>query len=176
MPDAIAETAFGVCELWLNRCLTGLEACPGLAPITDSYVAAGAIAWDSCCGLLVAAPERIYRTADFPIEGTTDYVCESSFLTVDVLVLLLRCVPVIDDRGKAPASAVMNEAYRAVIQDAAIIWNEMVGELPEGWSRANVDQAFVGAAGGCVGVETRMTIGLGQSYWCPPCLNPLGSG
>src|SRR6188472_1455578 len=102
MPDVIAETAFSVCELWLNRCLTGLEACEGIAPITASYVAAGAVAWDSCCGLLVAAPERVYRSAAFPIEGTTDYVCEPSFLVVDVIVLLLRCVPVVDDRGTAP--------------------------------------------------------------------------
>ena len=67
----------------------------------------------------------------------------------------------------------LSEAYQALLQDAAIIWNEMTGELPEGWDRANIDQAFVGAAGGCVGVETRMAVGLGQSYWCPPCINPL---
>jgi hypothetical protein len=56
-----------------------------------------------------------------------------------------------------------------MLTDAAIIWNEMAGELPEGWQRANLDQTYTGAAGGCIAVETRMQVGLAQSYWCPDC-------
>jgi len=166
--DVIAVTAYDVCELWLDRTRTALEDC-GAEPITASYVALGMVAWDSCCGLLVAAPERVYRTAAFPVEGTTDYVCESAFLAIDLVVLLLRCVPVINDRGVAPAPAAMDAAHAAILTDAAVIWNEMVGELPEGWERAAVDQTFSGAQGGCLAVETRMTIGLPQSLWCPQC-------
>lgn len=166
MPDVVATTALDVCELWLSRTKEALEAC-GSEPIDASYVAAGLIAWDTCCGLLVAAPERVYRSAEFPIEGTTDYVCESSFLVVDVLVLLLRCVPTINERGQPPAPATLSAAYENVLRDAAVIWNTVVGELPEGWQRATVDQGFVGAQGGCVGVETRLSVGLAQSVWCP---------
>lgn len=168
-PDVIAATAIDVCELWLSRCLEALAACEDSEPITVSYVAAGAIAWDSCCGLLVAAPERVYRSATFPIEGTTDYVCDDALIVVDVVLLLLRCVPAVDDRGKVPSPAALGPAYSKVISDAAVIWNAVVGELPEGWERANVDQMFVGAQGGCIGVETRFTIGLPQSVWCPGC-------
>ena len=173
MSDVIAKTAVDVCELWLSRVQTALTEC-GAEPITVSYVAAGQVAWDSCCGLLVAAPERVYRSATFPIEGTTDYVCESSMLVVDVVVLLLRCVPTVDDRGNFPSSAALSAAYEAVLADAAVIWNVVVGDLPDGWERANVDQGFVGAAGGCVGVETRLSVGLAQSEWCPECpeVNP----
>lgn len=168
MSDLIATTPYAVCEVYLDRALSALAACQR-EPITASYVAAGAVAWDSCCGVLVAAPERVYRSASFPGEGTTDYVCESSFLVVDLVVLLLRCVPVIDDRGNAPTAKAMGAAYENALTDAAIIWNEMVGELPEGWQRANVDQTFVGAIGGCIGIETRMQVGLAQSVWCPDC-------
>lgn len=169
MPDVLAASTADVCELWLSRCLTALQACPDSKPITASYVAAGSIAWDSCCGLLVAAPERVYRTSTFPIEGSTDYVCEAYLTVVDVVILLLRCVSTLDDRGKAPTPAIMNAEFHDVMTDAAVIWNAVNGELPEGWERANVDQAFVGAAGGCVGVETRLTIGLPQGEFCPDC-------
>lgn len=169
MPDVVATTSAAVCELWLTRVHDALKACPTSAPIDSAFVAAGAIAWDSCCGFLVAAPERVYRSADFPIEGTTDYVCETSMIVVDIVVLLLRCVPVVDDRGVPPTPAALSVAYDAILTDAAVIWNTVVGELPEGWERSGVDQAFVGAEGGCVGIETRMTIGLSQDAWCPEC-------
>lgn len=168
MADVIAVSPVDVCELWLSRAFSALEAC-GAEPIDTAYVAAGAIAWDTCCGLLVVAPERTYRSAQFPIEGTTDYVCESAFLVVDVVILLLRCVPTLDDRGNPPPVPKLSAAYGSVLNDAAILWNVAAGELPEGWQRANVDQTYVGAQGGCVGVETRMSIGLAQSLWCPTC-------
>lgn len=168
MPDAIAVSAVDVCELWLTRVRDALEAC-GAEPIDTSYVAAGAIAWDTCCGLLVAAPERTFRSAQFPIEGTTDYECETAMIVVSIVILLLRCVPTIDDRGKPPPVPQLSAAYQSILNDAAIIWNAVTSELPEGWQRANVDQGYVGAEGGCVGVETRLSIGLAQDAWCPIC-------
>ena len=171
MSDVIANTAEDVCELWLSRVQTALQEC-GAEPITVSYVAAGLIAWDSCCGLLVVGPERVYRSATFPIEGTTDYVCEDGFIVVDLVVLLLRCVPTINDQGKAPPVKALSAAYASVLNDAAVIWNVAVGELPEGWQRSGVDQTFVGAQGGCIGVETRLSVGLAQHNWCPECVTP----
>lgn len=163
--DVLARTAVDVCELWLSRSLTALEDA-GAEEIAVSYVAAGAISWDSCCGVLVAAPERIYRAASFPSEGTDEYECETFQLVVDVVLLLLRCVPTIDNAGRAPSPAAISAAYDDVLSDAAVIWNTVNGPLPEGWLRANVDQAFIGAEGGCIGVETRLTIGLPQDAWC----------
>lgn len=168
MPDVVAVSAVDVCELWLSRAREALAAC-GAEPIDTSYVAAGMIAWDTCCGLLVAAPERTFRSAQFPIEGTTDYQCETSLIVVEVVLLLLRCVPTVDDRGNPPAVATLSGAYENILNDAAIIWNVVTGELPEGWQRANVSQTYVGANGGCVGVETRLLVGLGQDAWCPTC-------
>lgn len=159
-------SAVEVCELWRARCLAALEAC-GTAPITMTYTAAGIITWDDCCGLLVAAPERVYRTVDFPVEGQSNDPCETGELAVDVIVVLMRCVPSVDDRGLAPKTPDLAAAYKAVIDDAATIWNAVTGPLPDGWQRASVAQQFVGDNGGCVGVETRFTIGLDQEGWCP---------
>ena len=169
MSDVIVKTAEDVCELWLSRVKAALEACPESDPIDASYVAAGLIAWDSCCGLLVVGPERVYRSAAFPVEGTTDYVCETGFIVVDIVVLLLRCVPTLNDRGQAPPPTALSAAHSKVLRDAAIIWNTVVDELPEGWQRSTVDQGFVGASGGCIGIETRLSVGLAQSVWCPEC-------
>lgn len=167
MPDLTAATAAGVCGVLLEMTSEALEDC-GAEPF-EQYVAAGAIAWDDCCGLLVAAPERVYRAGIFPEEGTVDINCETGDLVVDVLVLLLRCVPVIDDQGNPPTVAELDAAYQLILRDAAVVWNAVVGELPEGWVRAGVNQAFLGAEGGCIGIETRVTIGLAQSVWCPDC-------
>jgi hypothetical protein len=166
--DLIATTPAAVCELWLTRVRDALVACSS-APIRDSYVAAGTIAWDDCCGVLVVGPERIYRSATFPIEGQTDDQCEFGFLVVDLVVLLMRCVPTIDDRGNPPTPAVMDAAYKAVMFDGAVIWNTVTDSLPQGWERANVDQTYIGASGGCIAIETRMSIGLPQAEWCPEC-------
>ena len=169
MSDVIAVSAADICEVWLSRAVEALREC-GAEPIDTSYVAAGVIAWDTCCGLLVAAPERTYRSATFPIVGTNEFECETGFIVVDIVLLLLRCVPTIDDRGNPPSVASLSAAYGSVLNDAAIIWNVVLGELPEGWQRAGVDQGYVGAQGGCVGVETRLSIGLSQELWCPICL------
>jgi hypothetical protein len=76
----------------------------------------------------------------------------------------------VNDRGQSPTAQALTAAHQSVLNDAAVIWNVAVGELPEGWQRANVDQTFVGAQGGCIGVETRLSIGLAQSVWCPTCV------
>jgi hypothetical protein len=165
--DYTAPTPAEVAGVLLNRAQTALAEC-GSDPLDAVYVAAGAIAWDTCCGMLVAAPERIYRSDTFPGESST-VICESGDLTLDMLVLLLRCVPVLDDQGNPPAPEAMDEAYGAILRDAAIIWNALAGPLPEGWLRANLNQMFLGAEGGCIGVETRVTIGLAQESWCPEC-------
>jgi hypothetical protein len=165
--DVVVPSPLDVCELWLNRVRSALDDCG--SPVEDAYVAAGAVAWDTCCGLLVAAPERVYRSAFFPNEGATDDECETGLLVVDVVVLLLRCVPTVDSRGNPPPIDALSRAYGEVLSEAAVVWNAVTSELPEGWDRARVDQQFVGAQGGCIGVETRFTIGLPQEEWCIDC-------
>lgn len=138
-------------------------------PLQRSYVAAGEIAWDDCCGMLVVAPERVYRTGSFPVEDTTEDLCADRYLAVDLVALIVRCVPTVDDRGRAPSAIALQTAYQQIIEDGAVVMNSVMGVLPERWERANVSQTYTGAQGGCIGVETRFTIGTEQTSWTICC-------
>lgn len=165
-----AVSAFDVADYWLGVVHDGLAECDR-DPISRAYVAAGEIAWDDCCGMLVVAPERVYRSLTFPGENGTEELCFGGHLVVDLLVLVVRCVPTVDDRGRAPSANALQAAYRTLIEDAAVVWNIVTGPLPDEMVRANVAQTFVGAQGGCIAAETRLTIGIEQTGFaicCPP--------
>jgi hypothetical protein len=142
-------------------------------PVNRAYVAAGQIAWDDCCGMLVVAPERIYKSARFPEQNANEELCWGGYLAIDFLVLLVRCVPVVDDRGRAPSAAALQSAYKELIEDAAVVYNACISPLPyEEWERALPTQTFVGAEGGCIAVETRLTLGIPQDLWAICCAEP----
>lgn len=140
--------------------------------ISTSYVGSGSIAWDDCCGTLVVTPERVYRSQQFPTEDTDEVICFDGLIAIEFVVLLLRCVPVVDDRGRAPEDSAMQVAYNNLLGDAAVIYNALTGVFPDYWERTNPSQTFVGADGGCIGVETRITIGLEQSRFGICCTEP----
>lgn len=136
------------------------------SPVQRAYVAAGQVAWDDCCGMLVAAPERIYRSQIFPGEFAEREICDLGWLNIDLVLLLVRCVPTVDDRGRAPSQAALDDAYKTLLEDAGVVWNAVqCADLPDDWEKASLSQTFVGADGGCVGVETRVTVGVPQSKW-----------
>lgn len=139
--------------------------------ISRAYVAAGQVVWDDCCGLLVVAPERVFRSETFPQEAGGIEICFGGHVAVSLVVLLVRCLPSSGPQGQAPSADDLQTAYAEVLEDAAVVYNAVVGPLPEGWSRANATQVFVGAEGGCVGVETRLIIGIEQDRFaiCNPC-------
>lgn len=164
--------AFAVCETILGGVLGDLEACDRPA-VSRAIVAAGQVAWDDCCGQLVVGPERVYRSSEFPVEDATDEICEGGWIAVSIVVLLVRCVPTVNERGEAPSAAAMNAAYASLLRDAAVVWRSVgVKKLPHDWRRALVAQEFVGEQGACVGVETRLTIGLDDLDWCVECPPP----
>lgn len=139
-------------------------------PVSRAYVAAGQIAWDDCCGMLVVAPERVYKSATFPTQNADEELCWGGYLTVDLLVLLVRCVPVIDDRGRAPSASALSTAYQRLIDDGAVVYNAVTAALPDPeWMRALPTQTYSGAEGGCIAVETRFTIGIPQNEWALCC-------
>lgn len=145
-----------------------LDACDA-EPLNRVHVAAGLVAWDDCCGMLVAAPERVYRTASFPIEGPDAAGCFDGLIAVDCVVLLVRCVPVLDDRGNPPSVGALQDAYASILWEAGVIWNALRMVDVDAWETTGEAQTFVGAEGGCIGVETRITVGIDQEQWCPGC-------
>ena len=135
-------------------------------PITRAYVATGAVAWDDCCGMLVVTPETVYRSIAFPSENGNEEFCYAGEIAMNLNVLLMRCVPVMDNQGRPPSAASLDAAYEKLLVDSSVIWNAItLAELPENWERAGVRQTFVGADGGCIGVETRLSLGIAQKDW-----------
>ena len=134
--------------------------------INRAYVAAGSVAWDDCCGMLVVAPERVYRSQSFPNEFADREICDNGWLVVNLVVLLVRCVPVVDDRGRAPSQVALDDAYQNILEDSAVVWNALqCASMPDDWDKAALSQQYVGADGGCVGVETRLTVGVPLGKW-----------
>lgn len=169
--ELLAESPIAVAEVMMNRALAALEACPTSEPIESSYCVIGELVWDECCGILVGVPLRTFKTQVFPQQVTDVTNCDSSLLAVEIAIVLLRCAPVVDAQGNIPPVEESSAAYAAAANDAAVIFNEMMAAMPEGWERANLEQSF-DVEGGCIAIDTRMTIGLPQTEWCVDCGAP----
>lgn len=167
----LSQSTHDVAEWLLTTVETALDDC-GRDPINLRYVAAGSIAWDDCCGMLVVAPERTYRSVTFPAPATDEELCFGGYLAIEFLVLLVRCIPTVDDRGRAPTQAQLQAAYTELLEDAAVVYNACVAPLPDYMVRSSVTQSFGGAEGGCISVETRFIIGLEQTEWTICCAEP----
>jgi hypothetical protein len=168
---SISPSAHDVAQWVQQTSLTALADC-NREPISLTYVGSGAIAWDDCCGTLVVVPERIYRSTSFPAEDTDEVICFDGLIAIELSVLLLRCVPVVDERGRPPSQNALETAYADLLGDAAVIYNALTSQFPDYWERTNPAQTFIGAQGGCIGVETRFIIGLEQSQFGICCAEP----
>lgn len=157
-------SAYDLANWWkccIERHLQAVDADP-----VQAYVGVAEVAWDDCCGQLVIAPERVFRSVDFPAENTGEEFCYGGELVVNLVALLVRCVPTVDDRGRAPSAKALDDAHKAFLRDAATVWRAVTCcDMPEDWERSSVAQTFVGAQGGCVAVETRWTVGVNQQVW-----------
>lgn len=129
-----------------------------------AYVAAGLVDWPECCGLLVVVPERIFRAAIFPIEGPDLHACYDGLMVMQAMVLVMGCVPVIDEQGDSPTVEATNDAYHELLLDAAVVWNTVANDMP--WRGLHQNQTFVGAQGGCIGAETRIMLDIDAESWC----------
>lgn len=186
----MSDTPYSVAAAVLAHVQAQLDVCQ--RPVQSALVAVGGIVVDDCCaGLLAVAVERVFRAeAPFPTERGADGPCDEPLIGLDINVYLARCVPVLDDRGTPPTVAAQEAASAGVLADAAIVWQVAVGDALLGddgygdalWERANVTQLFTAADGGCVGVETRFTLGVPQYSWCLTCppevvpITPPGEG
>lgn len=159
-----------VAQWLLDTVTVALEDC-SRGKISRSYIAVGDIVWDDCCGMLVVAPERVFRSQTFPQEAGDLEICFGGTVAISLVVTLVRCIPGSDPKGNPPSAAALQAAYSEVMGDAAVVYNAVVSDLPDGWVRANPVQSFVGAEAGCIGVETRVIIGVEQDRFaiCDPC-------
>lgn len=167
----LSESVYDVAYWVQQAALTALTDCDREA-ISTTYVGSGAIAFDDCCGTLVVVPERVFRSQQFPAEDTTEIICFDGMIAIEISVILLRCTPVVDDRGRAPSQSSLNTAHESLLGDAAVIYNVLTGQFPSNWERTNPSQTFIGAQGGCIGFESRLVIGIDQSKFFICCDDP----
>ena len=129
----------------------------------NAFVAAGAVAWDSCCdgGQMWVGIERVYATGAFPSPASV--ITCSPQLAADLVVGILRCAPTLNDQGEAPSPERLTESAAQVYEDAyAVVQGVLCCLVPTSKARPFVMgiQRPVGPQGGCCGSELRLTVAL----------------
>lgn len=173
MTTIAATSPFDIADFVRAVMLDALE--EGGRPAPDhSLVAAGEVAIDAD-RMLAVAPEQVFRYLpnQFPAAAVIADVnaageaCWGGYLGVQLVVLLIACVPTDDDHGKPPSADAVNAAHKDIWRDAALLFDAVADiDLVEGWVLSNATQTATAPLGGVVGVETRFTIGTEQESWC----------
>ena len=128
------------------------------------FINVGETVWDDCCpdGQLWVSMERTFTYEKFPIASAYPTGCQSP-LAADVVVGLIRCAPTADAQGNPPTpDNYTNNAINMYADAQAIYQGLICCLLPTRKCQefAMGAQRFIGPRGGCVGVETRLTIQL----------------
>lgn len=159
-------------------------------------VVPGQAAWDSCedpCdgsegagGQLTVNVARMYQTSleSFPSTESRDSTvrgrrgCIPAQLTaVELVITVLRCVPVPSEDGCPPSCEELAAAARVINIDGVSVLNAVdcclpaLGTRRQGLIYTVGIQRQVGPQGGCGGVEQRVTVGL-VNCACPDDATP----
>lgn len=165
------DTPYTVASTVLAQVLDALIVCE--RPVAVALVTVHPVAVDSCCaGLLAVQVQRVFRTIrPFPTEALNDDQCDEQ-IAVTLNVSVFRCVPTVSDTGHPPSIAAQEQAAAELLDDAAIVWRVLADDAvltDAEWERGTLAQTFTNAEGGCVGVETTVTLGLNSTVWCIEC-------
>lgn len=186
-PESVNELATAVLECVCQAldatasAVAGQPGCPCRACVVP-----GPPPWDSCgdpCdaagvtgGQLSVHVSRIYPTTDFPTE-TREVLglksCSPTRIAVELVVTLLRCVPISDDQSGCPPTCEETAAAARVIQiDSATVLTALMCCVPSIGPRHRGPLYVIGQQktleprGDCGGIEQRVTIAL-PSCACP---------
>lgn len=136
----------------------------------------GALAWDECdCGLLAITVDRIYPSNAFPTEAApTLAACTAAYEVADLTVTVLRCAPNPVGNALAPTCVALDAAALTWFLDMDAVRGAL-GCCLAGLRDAGTVEELVlrdtvpaGPQGGCVGSDTRLTVGF------IGCLCPAG--
>lgn len=171
--------------------VTGVGACvvdalgqtPAGAPCRQCLLLPTAtIPWDGCdceCeqapGQVAQAITSIWSSDQFPTQFVGNFKqCGPHFTVVQVLLSVVRCVPVLNEQGVPPscadelAAAITLENDRTAVRQAlACCLADLAAALPPTIRAYNIGPTVtVGESGGCAGVETV------YQFSVPSCLCP----
>jgi hypothetical protein len=118
--------------------------------------------WDECGVLAVSVP-TLDLTPSFPAPGDqAEWDCASGRGVADFVVVLVECVPVIDETGQTPVDKAVTESARRFYTDAWRVWTgllcaatELVGE---GRSVVVRGMAVTGPLGGAARATFRVGV------------------
>ncbi|CAM5301445.1 hypothetical protein BOQ63_012410 [Streptomyces viridifaciens] len=177
----LAQAVLGCVCAALEAAAAAVDGQPGCP--CRACVVPGPLAWDGCndpCGdatggQLTVHVARISATSQFPsedraLQGSRN--CAPPTAAVELVVTLLRCAPVMDERGCPPACEELADAARTVNVDMATIHSALLCCLPEAAGGRRGPQFYLGPGrllepeGGCMGVEQRVTVAL-PTCGCP---------
>jgi hypothetical protein len=181
--NELAEAVLACVCTTLDETAAAIDGQPGCP--CRACIVPGPPAWDSCedpCGeegtggQLTVHVARIFPTTDFPVE-TREVLglksCSPSRIAVELVITLLRCVPVSDpDTGCPPPCEEETAAARVIQIDSASVLNALMCCLPGFGNRHRGPLYVIGAqktlepGGGCGGIEQRVTVAL-PSCACP---------
>lgn len=179
----IAEAVLGCVCAALEDVSGAVEGQPGCP--CRACVVPGPPAWDGCndpCsedatgGQLTVHVARTFATSSFPAEDRTvqggRHCVPVASTGVELVITLLRCAPTMSERGCPPSCEELSAAARTVNVDATTIYNALLCCLPTTGNRRRGPQYLLGngrvlePAGGCMGVEQRVTVEL-PNCGCP---------
>lgn len=179
----LAQTVLGCVCAALDQAAAEVEGQPG-CPTCRRCVVPGAVAFDECldpCGgdeggqLTVSVP-RMWPTSHFPATDTqvrgVKGCTPPPTTAAELVVTLLRCAPMPDERGCPPSCEELEAAARIVHVDQVTVYNALLCCLPATGGRRGRRfvlgaSRIVGPEGGCVGVEQRVTVALPGCATCP---------
>lgn len=145
----------------------------GTLELQRVYVAPGEVAWDVCCGQLTVSEVRRYPSTIFPLDQV-DFTqeCGANYLTVALLVALLRCAPTSKREGAPPTTTELQACAQQLNKDMGDLRHAvqccLVG-LADSWRLTAWElgaQEVVGPQGGCIGTTLAVYLGFPNGCGC----------
>lgn len=134
-----------------------------------SGVVPGAVAWDECgCGILAVSVGPLSFSDIFPEEITTraSAGCDAAWEVAEIIIQIIRCAPNPQGDALHPTVAELNASAQEVARDAYETLRATSHKLCEMRDDEDIvdflirSQTPQGPAGGCVGTELRVQVGL----------------
>lgn len=129
-------------------------------------------AWDACeCGSIGVYLTRMYHANTWPPGEAPDVgPCPPTFIAIDYVVVVLRCVAGPDNNGRPPSCQSLDAAAQLAFVDMGkmrIAVSDSVNALMNSGKileYAIRDHSTTGPQGGCVGSLMNITVGVANEW------------
>jgi len=173
---SVLEIQVGVATAALRDAVTAALAASTVGPVDRACVVAGSPTGDGCdCGSLALTVTQVYQSTAFPNPAADFQLtanCPPPYVAVDVTVTVLRCAPLPVGNVLAPTCAALAAAAVVWFVDAETVRAALGCTLAQLAATGRLlgyalrDTTPSGPEGGCVGSDTKITLGLPNCF-CP---------